>query len=66
MSIRVKLIGPERCDVVGIEGVVKPGDVIELADDKAAEDLPRRKEWWKKVEGKGKPKEVKDDTTRTG
>ena len=69
MSIRVKLVGPERCDVAGVVGVVKPGDVIELEDEKAIETLPRAKAWWKKVEGKGtaeRPKEVKDDTSRTG
>jgi len=70
--MKVKLIGPERCDVPGV-GVVKPGEGIEVADEVRCQALPRFEEWWsvvkdapkKKASSKAKPmdtqKEIDND-----
>ncbi len=64
-KIKVKLVGNERCDVVGV-GVVKPGQYVELESMKEVQALPRWKEWWKIVLPKDGAAEPKKEVSKDG
>lgn len=68
---KLKLVGPERCDVQGL-GVVKPGETIALPEGTACEELPgwdrgAGPSWWQAVGGKkGKAKTDNGDEDEGG